>query len=205
MNRVPCSVLAACLLVAVAPACQTADEAGGVTPIEGLANPSLHILFDNTRALPETGTFGWGISLLHIDPALKLNLSEIEARLHRSLRDALPSEGFTYTNEAPDYLVGFAVMAGASLDEAELNQFYGASLSFPARVDATPPMNYQAGVLILDLVERINGHLLWRGAIKADINLDLPEAKKQARCDGAIRELLRHYPNPHTAGRNAHP
>jgi hypothetical protein len=29
-----------------------------------------------------------------------------------------------------------------------------------------------------------------------DIEVDLPNARKQARCDGAIRELLRHYPRP---------
>jgi hypothetical protein len=159
-------------------------------------NPSIHVLFDNTRALPVAGTFGWGISLLRVDPAHKVLLSEVEERIHRSLLDALPREGLTFTNRAPDYLVGFAVLAGASLNEAELNNSYGDLLSFPARMDTTPALNYNAGVLILDIVERAQGHLLWRGAIKADIELGLPDARKQARCDGAIRELLRHYPVP---------
>jgi hypothetical protein len=176
--------------------CRTADDVGRVLAIEGVRNPSIHVLFDTTRALPVAGTFGWGISLLRVDPAQKVLLSEVEERLHRSLLGALPVEGFTYTNQAPDYLVGFAFLGGASLNEAELNASYGSLLSFPARNETSPSLNYGTGVLILDIVETARGHLLWRGAIKADIDLDLPDAKKQARCDGAIHELLRHYPVP---------
>lgn len=179
------------------PGCRTAKDAGGVRPIEGVTNPSIHVLFDTTRALPVTGTFGWGISLLRVDPEQNVELSEVQERLHRALLDALPAEGFTYTNQAPDYLVGFAILAGASLDEAELNNAYGSQLEFPARAETSPPLNYCTGALVLDIVERENGHLLWRGAIKADIDMNLPVDKKQARCDGAIRELLRHYPIPH--------
>jgi hypothetical protein len=50
--------------------------------------------------------------------------------------------------------------------------------------------------LVLDIVARGQGRLLWRGAIKADIDLQLPDEKKQTRCDDAVRELLRHYPAP---------
>jgi len=175
---------------------RTAEGVDEVGPIEGVKNPSIHVLFDKTRALPTAGTFGWGLCMLRVDPAHKVLLSEVEERIHGSLLGALPAEGFTYTNQAPDYLVGFAFLAGTSLNEAELNASYGNLLSFPAREGTTSSLNYGAGVLILDIVERARGRLLWRGAIKADIELDLPDARKQARCDGAIRELLRHYPNP---------
>lgn len=174
--------------------CQTAKDAGEVSPIEGLKNPSIHILFDTTHALPVTGTFGWGLSLLRVDPVHRVLLSEVEERVHRSLLEALPLEGFAYTNREPDYLVGFAILAGASLDEEELNRSYGSLLKFPAREGTVPALNYNAGVLLLDIVERKSGRLLWRGAIQADIAVDLPDARKQARCDGAVRELLRHYP-----------
>jgi hypothetical protein len=184
-------VLAICALLT---GCQTAKDAGEVSPIEGLKNPSIHILFDTTRALPVTGTFGWGLSLLRVDSAHRVLLSEVEERVHRSLLEALPLEGFTYTNREPDYLVGFAILAGASLKEEELNRSYGSLLKFPAREGSVPALNYNAGVILLDIVERKSGRLLWRGAIQADIEVDLPDARKQVRCDGAVRELLRHYP-----------
>ena len=52
------------------------------------------------------------------------------------------------------------------------------------------------GVLILDVVARKSGRLIWRGAIMAEIDLAWPEARKQERCDMAVGELLRYYPRP---------
>lgn len=196
MKAIYRSALCVLTLGALLAGCRTPEKPGQVGPIEGVKNPSIHVLYDNTRALPVAGTFGWGICMLRVDPAHKVLLSEVEERIHRSLSGALPAEGFTYTNQSPDYLVGFAVLAGASLSEAELNKSYGGLLSFPARAETASSFNYSEGVLILDIVDRAHGRLLWRGAIKADIELDLPDARKQARCDGAVRELLRHYPNP---------
>ncbi|MCE9615053.1 MAG: DUF4136 domain-containing protein [Lentisphaerae bacterium] len=195
------TILAPLVFSAFLMGCRTDEEPTAAGPIEGVTNPSVEVLFDNTRALPVTGTFGWGISLLRVDPALNVSLSEVEERLHQSLLSALPGEGFVFTNTSPDYLVGFAVLAGASLDEAELNRSYGDLLAFPARTGAAPALNYSAGVLIVDIVESAHSHLLWRGAIKADIDMQLPTDRKQARCDGAIRELLRHYPSPPATGK----
>lgn len=186
----------ALMLGALLTSCRTAENVPAVGPIEGVRNPSLHILFDNTRALPVSGTFGWGISLLRVDPSHTVLLSEVEERIHRSLLNDLPAEGFAFTNQAPDYLVSFAFLSGTSLNERELNDAYGDLLAFPARNSKTAALDYSAGVLILDIVDRASGHLLWRGAVKADIDMELPDSRKQARCDGAVRELLRHYPHP---------
>lgn len=193
------AIVVTALLGMSLPVTGTAEGTGNVANIVGITDPAIHILFDQTHDLPVQGTFGWGLSLLHIDPALGVKLSDVEDRLHRSLLDALPAEGFTYTNQSPDYLVGFAILVGDSMDEAELNQTYGKLLAFPTRAAGTAPLNYGAGALILDIVEREHGRLLWRGAIMANIDLKLPDDQKQARCDGAIRELLRHYPSPPAA------
>lgn len=176
--------------------CAAAAQTQTIGAIEGVSHASIHVLFDTTRPLPVAGTFDWGVSMLRVGPSIKATLSEVTDRLHHSLLATLPAKGFTFTNQAPDYLVSFAVLAGASLDEAELNRAYGKLLKFPARTDAASSLTYEPGVLILDLVQRRDGHLLWRGAIKADLDLTLPDEKKQARCDGSIRELLRHYPRP---------
>ena len=59
-------------------------------------------------------------------------------------------------------------------------------------------MHYKRGVLVLDVVERISGTLLWRGAIMADIDMNWPEERKQERCNAAVKALLQHYPRPRT-------
>lgn len=51
-------------------------------------------------------------------------------------------------------------------------------------------------MLIVDVVDRKAKHLMWRGAILAEIDMAWPETRKQERCDAAVGELLRLFPRP---------
>ena len=57
-------------------------------------------------------------------------------------------------------------------------------------------LHYERGALIVDLVDREAKHLIWRGAILAEIDMTWPEARKQERCDAAVAELMRSFPRP---------
>ena len=183
------------LAAALIPACRTAGPAPSSRAIEGLSNPSIHVLFDHTRPLPVSGTFGWGAHVFQVGPELKVDLALAQDRIQRALLGGLPEEGLTFSEADPDFLVGFALAAGDALDERELNRAYGTDLNFPVRTGDAAPLQYRQGVLVVDLVERSSRRLLWRGAIQADIDTDFAEKKKQARCDAVARELLRYYPN----------
>jgi hypothetical protein len=91
--------------------------------------------------------------------------------------------------------VSYALASGAEIDDEELNKAYGDILDAPAAGEETD-LHYKRGVLILDIVDRKSKHLLWRGAIMAEIDMSWPEERKQERCNAAVRELLRHYPHP---------
>jgi len=190
----------AILLVAVAGAaglfgCSQKALTFNAGTLAGMKNPSIHILLD--RALPDTvsGSFGWGLCLFRLEQHPDLNLSAIDQRLRNALLSELTRKGLTFSEKEPDFLISYALAAGAEITEAELNRAYGGTLVAPV-TGQEPELFYKRGVLILDIVDRKAKHLLWRGAIMADFDLSWPEERRQERCDAAVGELLSHYPKP---------
>jgi hypothetical protein len=162
----------------------------------GLKNPSIHILADRTKEVPVTGTFGWGYCLFRIDPSPENQLGAIAERLQRAMLASLTGKGLTYSETEPDLLVSYALASDAAIDDCDLDKAYTALLKMPPAEASETSLHYKRGVLILDIVDRKEKHLLWRGAILAEIDLSWAEERKQERCDAAISELLRHYPIP---------
>jgi len=181
------SLSAVILLLVLSPAIATRAAESSA----GLKDPSIRILVDQTRKLPTSGTFAWGMSVFRVDTRLDVSLAALDARLRSALRTGFAQKGLSYAQEAPDYLVSYALAAGAEIDEAELNREYGDLLQIPAaETDTAANLYYQRGVLIVDLVDSQAKRLLWRGAILAEIDLNWPEARKQERCDAAVGHLM---------------
>ena len=163
--------------------------------VAGLKNPSLHILTDSAKEAPVTGSFGWGYCFFRVASTQGLNLSAIDERLHRAQRAEFTRKGLTFKESEPDVLVSYALASGSEIDDEELNRAYGSLLDAPAG-DKESALHYKRGVMIVDVVDRKSKHLLWRGAIMAEIDLSWPEERKQERCDAVVVELLRYYPHP---------
>jgi hypothetical protein len=186
------------LLVSLAflPAVATAaDEV-----VSGLRNPSARILVDRDWTLPTSGTVGFGMSVFRVANGAELSLAALDARLRAALRGGFAGKGLAYQEESPDFLVSYALAAGAEIDEAELNREYGDLLTLPtAEAKDSAGLHYERGVLIVDLVDRRARRLLWRGAILAELDMNWPEARKQERCDAAVGHLMRLFPHPPVA------
>ena len=163
--------------------------------LAGLKNPSLHILADRAKEAPVSGSFGWGYCFFKVASSPDVNLSAVDERLHRALRAELTRKGLTFKESEPDVLVSYALANSAEIDDEELNRALGTRLDAPVG-DPESALHYKRGVMILDVVDRKTKHLLWRGAMMAEIDLSWPEERKQERCDAVAGELLRYYPHP---------
>jgi hypothetical protein len=179
-------------------ACSSTTVRRDPAPIVGLRNPSVYFVVDNTRKLPITATFDWGHAIYRVANLPKLNLSAVDQLIHESLEKRLVEKGFVKTNAGPDLVVSFALASGASIDEETLNAAYDGALQSPPITsgNAQQSLQYRRGTLIVDIMDAKTRHLLWRGAIMADIDLTLDETQKRLRCEGAVGELLKHYPKP---------
>jgi hypothetical protein len=166
-------------------------------PLPGFQNPSVRVMVDKAKPMPSTGTFGWGMCVFRVETVTNMSLSVIDKRLKSAMLDAFIRKGFAFAEEAPDYLVSYALAGGAEIDEEELNRLYGDFLKMPsAPAKEQDGLHYTRGVLIVDVVDRKAKHLKWRGAIFADIDMAWPEARKQERCNAAIGQLMRYFPLP---------
>jgi hypothetical protein len=180
--------------------CSTKPQTLSTEALPGIANPSIHIMVRETQDPPVTGSFGWGYGLLKITPDAGTSLSQINNRLHTAMKAELTDKGLTFTESEPELLVSYALAVGSDIDADELNRAYGDMLD-PSFLKMETQMHYKRGVLILDVVERVSGTLLWRGAIMAEIEMNWPEERKQERCNDAVKALLRHYPHPSPVNR----
>ncbi len=182
--------LAVCL-----PGCPAAPQPLGTGPLTGLEHPSLHIMVLEKDTPPVAGSFGWGYALLKVPPSAQTSLSAIDERLHSAMRAEFTRKGLVFSESEPDILVSYAVAAAGEISAEELNRTYG-DLIDPALFEMKTDLQYKRGVLVLDVVDRRSEHLLWRGAIMAELDTGLPEERKQQRCSDAVQALLRYYPRP---------
>ncbi|VGO22490.1 DUF4136 domain-containing protein [Pontiella sulfatireligans] len=177
--------------------CASTPQTFEIGPLVGLDNPSLHILVSQEHDIPVSGTFGWGYSLLKAPPDFDSPLSVVNGRLHQSMHEALSGKGLVFTETEPDLIVSYALASAGDIDADELNQAYGDKID-PAILETKWDMHYKCGVLILDVVDRKSGLLLWRGSIMAEIDMDWPEERRKERSNDVVQALLRHYPQPCT-------
>lgn len=186
------TIMTACLV-----GCSTTPQTLSAETLAGLANPSVHIMVLEAKEPPVSGSFGWGYSLLKVSPDAGTSLSLINTRLHNAMLTEFTGKGLVFTESDPEVLVSYALAVGSDIDADELNQAYGEMID-PSILKLETQMHYKRGVLVLDVVERTSGTLLWRGAIMAEIDMNWPEERKQERCNEAVKALLQHYPLPGT-------
>lgn len=162
-------------------------------------NSSFHIMVNSEESIPLAGTFSWGPQYFKLNYKQEFDLTGLNERLRKAIRHEMKGKGFYFieSEEHADVLVGYAVALDAAIDELTFNQAYGDEfkLSFPI-----PEMNqelfYHHGALIIDVLDNKSKKLLWRGAVTADVKLNVREDKKKQRTQTAIKTLLESFPNP---------
>ena len=173
---------------------------GSAPASELLSNPSFHILLNNEMAAPSRGSFDFDTKLFKINYSEEIDLATIDERVSKSLQSELKRKGLKRSTENPDVLVSYAVAMDASISGSDFNKAYADE--FPISVPEPEPgqdVDYHQGTLIVDFVDSATRKLLWRGAIMADISMDVSEREKDQRVRHAVQILLSQFPKPHTA------
>ena len=124
-----------------------------------------------------------------------VDITAVDERLHNAMLSEFASKGLVFAESEPDIVVSYALAIGEEMNMDEMNKAYGDLLKMPEDKLETD-MHYERGALVVDVMDRKTGVLLWRGAIMAELDMSWPENRKQERCDATIKELLRHYPHP---------
>jgi len=187
---------AACVFLASLAACASRRSMD-----ELLVNPSFHILVNPEQPGPDLGTFDFETKLFKVADTQNVDLAAADDRICRAIVGVLETKGFRRDTEDPDLLVSYAVALDASISGSDFNAAYAEEfpVAFP-ELEPHEELNYHQGTLILDFVGRESRELLWRGAIMAEIDMEVSDADRERRSRHVIEILLAHYPKPVQAG-----
>ncbi len=164
-----------------------------------LVNPSLHIMVSDHHPVPSKGSFDFESKLFKVADSVEFELAAAEARITHALEAELERRGFVRDRENPDLRLSYAVAADSGISHEDLSEAYADE--FPIVVPEPDPqatLDYVRGVLICDFVDNRSRKLLWRGAILAEVDMDVSDDTKVRRAGQAARTLLAHFPKPVT-------
>jgi hypothetical protein len=136
-------------------------------------------------------TFNWAPAdrLATGDPRLDNN-QFFDERVRRQVERGLAGRGFEQTTDAPDLLVHYHASVSQEIDTRNIDREYEHSDAHEYE-----PQVYDAGTLVIDLVEARTNRLIWRGWAEGNIDglIDNQESL-QKQIDEAVAHILSRLP-----------
>ena len=140
-----------------------------------------------------------------VDPGPKASPGYAENRqpVHAVLQDVitrnLATKGVTRTASGGDVTVGYLLIVGNNASTASINDYFGygsdaAALHDKAQKAYTGSKNpnyFEAGTLVIDVIDSKSFKLLKRNFATRQILRDLPSDARAARLQEAVEEILR--------------
>jgi hypothetical protein len=146
-------------------------------------------------------TYAWGPADTHGtgDPRLDNNRF-FEERVREQVDRQLAVRGFEKTAGTPDLLVHYHASFKQQLDIRERDRQYA-----PCPPADCGAFVYDAGTLVVDLVEARTETLVWRGWAEGSMDGVIDDqAWLEARVDAAVLRILKRLPPPATARGNGY-
>jgi len=158
--------------------------------------------FDKTYDFTKVKTYVWrpssagDVHLLQLsgdDP--KALQQRFEPVILRTVDKTLAERGLTRSTGTADVEVNYYLLIGPGMTAQTMGQFLPAVTEW-----AIPPFNaatqsleiYEQGTLIVDIAD--HDRVRWRGSAQAEIDRQLDGAKRDARIESAVRDMLKKFP-----------
>lgn len=157
---------------------------------ESIKNVRIRTKFDPKAAFPQSGSFAFRkAQIFPNDP--RVEVSALGTRVRQAIRRTMRKKGYEYQELRPGLLIGFKI---------SLNGIRGTSVRREAidgpewRGELNDANTYEAGSLVLDILEWRSNRLLWRGVCEAKILVGVSDTEKDRRINDAVRRLLAQFP-----------
>jgi len=128
-------------------------------------------------------------------PASASNVAAIHATIQDAITRALASKGVSKLPSGGDVTVAYLLIAGDNVSTTSLNDYFGYNSDATALVDQIHKQqtikdndrnHFEAGTLVIDLVDPQTSKLLWRNSMQRDI---LRNVTTEARAE-RIQEVV---------------
>jgi hypothetical protein len=167
------------------------------------------IAYDSSVQLPEQGSYGYLADHAKVEGFEASEAERVQAQIESAINTVLPRRGFRHEKQAtPDFLVGFAVATDGPVTAEELRDARGydadsawvlgtASKAGAAASGEAAETAYEKDSLVVDVVQSGTTHLVWRAAVVAYVNPDVPPGEGGKVALQAVELILRQFPpNP---------
>jgi uncharacterized protein DUF4136 len=140
-------------------------------------------------------TFDWGApdALPAGDPRLD-NDPYFQDRVEGAIERAMAAHGFarSATSERPDVVIHYHANVKKRLDVDQIDRGYG----YCSTDDCQPRVNdYEAGTLVVDIVDAASNVLIWRGWAQGSLDGVLGNRDRlRRRIDESVRQMFENLP-----------
>jgi hypothetical protein len=125
------------------------------------------------------------------------------SQIHTAIQDAitrdLTAKGLEKVDKQPDIVIAYLVIAGNNATTTSLDEYFGYSSDTAALVHKVHKDQavhgddrgyFEAGTLVIDVLDTKASTLLKRSTVQADILRHLPLEERQARLQGVVDKAL---------------
>ena len=132
-------------------------------------------------------------------PAYTDNRQPVHAMVQEAITKSLAAKGVTRAATGGDVTVGYLIIVGNNVSTMAIDDYFGYGDAANALQDKAQsaytsnknPNYFEAGTLVIDIIDSKSFKLLKRGYATRPILRNLPDDARQARIQDAVDEILR--------------
>jgi len=160
--------------------------------------------YDTSVDFSRLATYRWRTDAERavVDP--RVDADFLQSVVHDEVDALLARKGFRYSEDAPDFLVGYQARVKAKLDQSKSNEAYGYSSGWwgpsddVGQVPADPGVDYareyDVGQLTVLAFDPVSGKPIWQASAKTEVYLHAAKAERAARIQEAVEKILAKFP-----------
>jgi len=141
-------------------------------------------------------TYQWGkVAPLDVDKS-RVDVSEVDARIRRTVDNELAAKGFKKVSSGGDFLVTYHAALDTKVDITQQDVYAADGMTSDAAWMGTEEVKtvIDKGSLVLDIVDPSSKKVIWRTSASKTVELDVSPAKKDARAKEAVQQMLANFP-----------
>ncbi len=148
----------------------------------------------SNRILKPGDSFAWLNPAEQFYDAPRFKGESVEALLKDTIVEVLTAKGFRFTpsSNQSEFLVGYTVVLGDTLNDAEIDAMYKVEPELKS-VHA-PSKSYEHGTLVIKVFDPGVWRSIWSGSYEGYASLELPDEVRKRRLRALVEEILAPFP-----------
>ena len=153
------------------------------------------VVYSNKEAeIPATGSYSWKLKEIEILEDERIKVGDVDRKIREIIGVNLLRKGYRPdSSQMSDIQVAYMLALEGTMNDDALSKRYGFDTNWhPA---GKGNKIYEKGTLVIDVFTSDYKRPVWRGALQAGVDLELPEKIRQQRLESAIGLLLEDFPS----------